>query len=93
MSFLSSPDCDDDAHCDDTSKILGLDDEDDDVGSANRLGSGRSLATGDPLARAGALFLQPPAEDGALLASYSVFVVEPGEGTGHGAVTIAWSAN
>ena len=61
-------DCKDDTIC---PKLNEIEDEGDE--ESDRTSSGRSL-TQDTSPRSGALFLQPP-EDGALLASYSVFVV------------------
>ena len=61
-------DCTDDTICPKLNEI-----EDGGGQESERTSSGRSL-TPDSGPRSGALFLQPP-EDGALLASYSVFVV------------------
>jgi hypothetical protein len=66
-------DCDNETICESDNEMF-----DEDGAEGIRSGAGRSLTPKDS-ARAGALFLQP-AEDGALLASYSVFVVEPGAG-------------
>ena len=66
-------DCKDDTICPKLNEIEGEGDEESD-----RTSSGRSLTQDNSSPRSGALFLQPP-EDGALLASYSVFVVGASE--------------
>ena len=64
-------DCTDDTIC---PQLNEIEDEEGDDKESDRTSSGRSLTQQDNSPRSGALFLQPP-EDGALLASYSVFVV------------------
>ena len=59
----------------------GGDGEDDDIFDLASNNRSRSRSLKEPLAKPDALFLQPP-EDGALMASYSVFVVEPGSDVG-----------